>query len=81
MLRVARQVLNYNRKRDVSYQNYINTYGCLATDALPELVKVDEELLNADSVSGDQSLDSSLDISFHAEFAGGLVVTLVPVLG
>lgn len=74
-------VLNYKLQRHVSYQNCYSTYSCFSTDSLPEFVKVDEELLDTDSILGYEGLDPSLDISLHSEFTRGLVVALMSVLG
>lgn len=56
------------------------TYGSLANGALPELVEVDEKLSDANSILGDQSLNTLLNVTFALEGAWGLIVALMTVL-
>ena len=56
------------------------TYCSLSDSALAELVEVDEELLDTDSVLGDTSLDTLFNIGFMTKDSGlSLVIALMTV--
>ena len=85
MFKVPMQVLNYNRqkKENVSYHfstlNLI-TYGCFSNGSFSELVEINEELSNTDTILCDESLNAFLNVVFATKFAWCLVVALMPVL-
>ena len=78
------EVLNYNRQtKIVSYdfqhqQEY--TYSCLSNSSLTKFVEVEEKLSNTDSILGNESLDTHLNISFTTELSWDLVVALMSML-
>ena len=47
----------------------MSTYGSLANNSLSEFIKINEEFLESNSVLGDQSLDTLLDILLNLESA------------
>ena len=58
------------------------TYSSLSNGALAELIEVNEEFLNADSILGDTSLNALLDIVFVAQNGGlPLVIALMAMSG
>ena len=48
------------------------TYSSLTDEALPELVEINEELLDSDPVLGDECLQSLLDVQLHLHVGGVL---------
>ena len=56
------------------------TYSCFSNGSLSQLVEVDEELLDANSVFGDARLDALFNIVFVAEHCRGpLIARLMAV--
>ena len=47
----------------------MSTYGSLANNSLSEFIEIDEEFLESNSVLGDQSLDTLLDILLNLQSA------------
>lgn len=47
----------------------MSTYGSLANNSLSEFIEINEKFLESDSVLGDQSLDTLLDILFNLKSA------------
>ena len=47
----------------------MSTYGSLANNSLSEFIEINEKFLESDSVLGDQSLDTLLDIQFNLQSA------------
>ena len=47
----------------------MSTYGSLANNSLSEFIEINEEFLESDSVLGDQSLDTLLDILLNLKSA------------
>ena len=45
----------------------MSTYGSLANNSLSEFIEINEEFLESDSVFGDQSLDTLLDILLNLQ--------------
>lgn len=62
MLRVPRQVRNYSK---VGFKSV--TYSSLTACALSQFIKVNEELLNTDSIFGREGLESALNIVVFGE--------------
>ena len=49
-----------------------DTYSSLTDEAFPELVEINEELLDSDSVLGHQGLESLLHVEFNLHVLGVL---------
>ena len=47
----------------------MSTYGSLANNSLSEFIEINEKFLESDSVLGDQSLDTLLDILLNLKGA------------
>ena len=47
----------------------MSTYGSLANNSLSEFIEINEEFLESNSVLGDQSLDTLLDILLNLKSA------------
>ena len=47
----------------------MSTYGSLANNSLSEFIEINEKFLESDSVLGDQSLDTLLDILLNLKSA------------
>ena len=47
----------------------MSTYGSLANNSLSEFIEINEEFFESDSVLGDQSLDTLLDILLNLKSA------------
>ena len=45
----------------------MSTYGSLANNSLSEFIEINEEFLESNSVLGDQSLDTLLDILLNLQ--------------